>query len=158
MSSAVPHPGEPERFSSSSSFSPPSPVASYVPYVITGNLLFVSGQLPFDEHGVLSHNGKIGANVTLEHGQDAARLCALNILAQVQSAVGTLDRVIRCVKIGGFVACTADFTAHPKVIDSASQVMKAALGEKGDHARFAVGVASLPLDSVVEIDAIFEIS
>lgn len=131
------------------------PAGNYVPYVITGNLLFVSGQLPFGPNG-LEHTGKLGADVPLERGQEAARLCALNILAQARAALGDLDRITRCVKVGGFVNCTEAFTQQPQVINGASDLLALALGEKGAHARFAVGAASLPAGAAVEVDAILE--
>ena len=131
--------------------------ASYVPYVVSGNLVFVAGQIPF-LNGQPAHQGIVGKDLTLEHGQEAARACALNILAQVNAAVdGNWGRVKKCVKLGGFVASTPDFTDHPKVINAASDLMEAVMGEAGRHARFAVGAPSLPLNVAVEIDAIFEI-
>lgn len=130
------------------------PVASYVPVVIEGNMLFVSGQLPVrDGHMVKGH---LGREVSVEEGARAAELCALNILAQVSAALdGHLDRVARVVKLGGFVACTADFTDHPKVINGASDLMIKVFGDAGKHARAAVGVPSLPLGAAVEVDAVF---
>jgi enamine deaminase RidA (YjgF/YER057c/UK114 family) len=130
------------------------PVASYVPVVIEGNLLYVSGQLPVKD-GHMSR-GHLGRDVTLEEGAKAAELCAVNILAQVNAALqGQLDRVARCVKLTGFVAATADFTDHPKVINGASDMMLKVFGDKGKHARAAVGVASLPLGACVEVEAVF---
>lgn len=138
--------------------SPPAPAANYVPYVVTGNLVFVAGQVPFDTNGKIAHTGKVGAGATLEQAQAAAKLCAINILAQVRAAAGDLEKVVRCVKLGGFVACVPDFTDHPKVINGASDLIVAALGDRGKHARFAVGAPSLPLNSTVEVDAVFEIA
>jgi enamine deaminase RidA (YjgF/YER057c/UK114 family) len=133
------------------------PVATYLPFVVTGNLVFVSGQLPMVD-GALAYAGKLGAGVTLEHGRAAARQCLLNILAHLQVACdGDLDRVARLVRLGGFVACTPDFTQHPAVINGASDLAVEIFGDAGRHARAAVGVPSLPLDAAVEIDAIFEI-
>lgn len=130
------------------------PVASYVPVVIEGNLIFVSGQLPVRDGEMIK--GHLGRDVSLEEGQRAAQLCALNILAQVSAALdGQLDRIARCVKLGGFVACTADFTDHPKVINGASDLMLQVLGDTGKHARAAVGVPSLPLGAAVEVEAVF---
>lgn len=130
------------------------PVASYVPVVIEGNLIFVSGQLPVRDGEMIK--GHLGRDVSLEDGQRAAQLCALNILAQVSAALdGQLDRIARCVKLGGFVACTADFTDHPKVINGASDLMLQVLGDAGKHARAAVGVPSLPLGAAVEVEAVF---
>lgn len=132
------------------------PVASYVSYVISGKQLFVSGQLPVLD-GVMS-KGHLGKDVTLEAGADAARLCALNLISQASAALdGDLERVVRVVKLSGFVASTPDFTDHPKVINGASNLMVEVFAEKGKHARAAVGVASLPLGACVEVEAIFEI-
>jgi enamine deaminase RidA (YjgF/YER057c/UK114 family) len=133
-------------------------VASYVPYVISGNHVFVSGQIPF-LNGQTMHQGIVGKDLSLEQGQEAARACALNILAQVNEAVGgDWSRVKRCVKLGGFVAAPAEFTDHPKIVNGASELIGAVMGEAGRHARSAVGVPSLPLNVAVEIDAVFEIS
>ncbi|MDQ4061729.1 MAG: RidA family protein [Pseudomonadota bacterium] len=132
-----------------------APAANYVPFVLAGSLLFVSGQLPMGPQG-LAHKGKLGADASLEDGQAAARLCAVNILAQAKKALGDLDRIVRCVRLGGWVNCTPDFTEHPKVVNGASDLMVEALGEKGRHARFAVGAPSLPFGATVEIEAIFE--
>lgn len=136
---------------------PAVPVASYVPYVITGNTLFISGQLPMMADGQMI-KGHLGKDVNLEEGQEAARACAINILAQAKAALGgDLERITRCVKLGGFVACLPEFTDHPKVINGASDLIVSALADAGKHARFAVGVASLPLGAAVEVDAVFEI-
>jgi enamine deaminase RidA (YjgF/YER057c/UK114 family) len=135
----------------------PAPAANYVPYVISGNQVFVSGQVPF-VGGERQFIGKVGQDFSLEKAQEAARVVALNIIAQVRAACdGDLDRVVRCVKLGGFVNSTPDFLNHPQVINGASDVMVEVFGDKGRHARFAVGVASLPFGIVVEIDAVFEI-
>jgi len=135
----------------------PPPAGNYVPTVVSGNLVFVSGQIPFAE-GKILFPGKLGETVSLEDGQLAARQCFINILAQVQAAVeGELDRVRQVVKLGGFVASAPSFTQHPAVINGASDLAVAVFGEAGRHARAAVGVACLPLDCSVEIDAIFEI-
>lgn len=135
----------------------PAPVANYVPFVVSGNLLFISGQVPLDG-GKVRHVGIVGGDLGLEDGQDAARICAINILAQARSALGgDLDRIVRCVKLGGFVSATAAFKDHPRVINAASDLMVAVLGDAGRHSRFAVGAPSLPLGAAVEIEAIFEI-
>jgi enamine deaminase RidA (YjgF/YER057c/UK114 family) len=137
---------------------PAAAVAAYVPYVVTGDLVFISGQLPLED-GAVKIKGALGAGVDLAAGQAAARLCALNILAQVKDACGgDLDRVMRCVKLGGFVASAPGFFDQPKVINGASELIEQVFGPPGKHARFAVGVASLPLGAAVEIDAVFEIS
>ena len=136
---------------------PVAPVANYVPAVLSGNLLHISGQLPIGPEG-LSLKGALGAGVTVEDAQAAAKLCAINILAQAKAAVGDLDKIVRVVKLGAFVASTADFFDQPKVVNGASDFMVAALGDKGRHARSAVGVAALPLGAAVEIDAILEIA
>jgi len=134
-----------------------TPVAAYVPWVITGNLLFISGQVPFKD-GNLSHTGHLGGNVSVDEGYDCARVCALNILAQVNEALkGDLDRVSRVVKLTGFVASTAEFGDQPKVINGASDLMAEAFGDNGRHARAAVGVAALPMNCAVEVEAIFEL-
>lgn len=134
-----------------------TPRGNYVPVVISGTHAYVAGQVPFWNEEV-KFTGKVGADLSLEQAQEAARLCALNILAQLRKALGgDLDRVKRTVKLGGFVNCNADYTQHPLVINGASDLMVEIFGEAGRHARFAVGSASLPLDSAVEIDAIFEI-
>ena len=133
------------------------PVATYVPFVRSGALLVISGQLPMRD-GKLAYAGKLGAAVSLEDGQAAARQCLLNVLAHAQAAcAGDLDRVVRLVRLGGFVACTPDFTQHPAVINGASDLAVAIFGDAGRHARAAVGVASLPLDAAVEVEAMFEL-
>ena len=134
-----------------------APAANYVPYVISGNHIFVAGQIPF-LNGEKMNMGRLGDNLGVEDGKKAAQACALNILAQVDAAVeGDWSRVKKCVKLGAFVNCTPDFTDHPAVVNGASDLMVEVLGEKGKHARFAVGAPSLPLGVAVEIDAIFEI-
>lgn len=133
-----------------------APVANYVPVVISGNMLFVSGQLPL-LNGALS-KGCLGKDATPEQGYEAAKACALNIVAQVAAALGgNLDRVARCVKLSGFVTSTPEFFDHPKVINGASDFIVAVFGEAGKHSRAAVGVPSLPLGAMVEVEAIFEI-
>lgn len=133
-----------------------APAANYVPFVVTGNLVFVSGQLPF-ENGELKHKGIVGSSVSVEDAVKAARLCALNLIAQVKAAVGDLDMVARVVKLNGFVASTASFTEQPKVVNGASDLMAEVFGDLGKHARAAVGVAALPLGVAVEVDGVFEI-
>ncbi|MFO1102788.1 MAG: RidA family protein [Methylocystis sp.] len=134
-----------------------APVANYVPFVRTGALLFISGQLPIGANGVdPAHRGKLGAGVSLEDGQSAARQAALNVLAQANAAVGDLAR-LRAVRLGGFVNSAPDFAALPQVVNGASDLIATVLGENGKHARFAVGVAQLPLDAAVEVEGIFEI-
>lgn len=135
---------------------PANPVAAYVATQRAGDLLFVSGQLPRQD-GVLLHEGLVGKNVTLEQAQACAKLCGLHILAQVHAAVG-LDKVKQCVKLTGFVASTPDFTQQPVVINGCSQLLIDVLGEQGKHSRSAVGVAALPINAPVEVEAIFQIS
>ena len=136
----------------------PAPAGNYIPTVISGNLVFVSGQVPFLD-GKIAYQGKLGESVSLADGQAAARLCFVNILAQLSAALGgDLDRVTRIVRLGGFVASAPSFTQHPAVINGASDLAVAVFGDAGRHARAAVGVAALPLDSAVEIDAIVEFS
>jgi enamine deaminase RidA (YjgF/YER057c/UK114 family) len=133
-------------------------VANYVPYVISGNLIYVSGQITA-WNGEIRYQGKLGDGISVEDGYRAARLCALNLIAQVKEACGgDLDKVSRVVKLGGFVAGTPGFTDHPKVINGASDLMVEVFGDAGRHARFAVGAPSLPLGISVEIDGLFEIS
>ena len=135
----------------------PAPAANYVPYTISGKLLLVAGQLPFVK-GQVAVSGRLGDGVSLEQGQEAARICALNLLAQARAAcAGDLDRLARCLKLGGFVSCTSDFADHPAVINGASDLMVEAMGEAGRHARFAVGCASLPRAAAVEVEGIFEL-
>lgn len=138
---------------------PPAPAAAanYEPAVLSGSTLYISGQLPLGPAGV-SVSGRLGDGVTLDEGRAAARLCALNILAQARTALGGLDRIARLVKITGFVASAADFTDQPKVVNGASDLLVEALGDRGRHARSAVGVAALPLGAAVEVEAIFEVS
>jgi enamine deaminase RidA (YjgF/YER057c/UK114 family) len=137
---------------------PPAPVANYVGFVRTGNLLFVSGQVCVDPQGKLIAKGKLGAGVTTEQGNAAARGCAINLLAQIKAALGDLDKVVRVVRLGGFVNSAPDFLDGPKVLNGASDLMVAAFGDKGRHARTTVGVAALPADAAVEVEGIFEVS
>jgi enamine deaminase RidA (YjgF/YER057c/UK114 family) len=133
-----------------------APAANYVPYVQSGNLLFISGQLPFDQ-GQLLHNGRLGENVTPEQGYQAARQCAINIIAQIKAA-GGLEKVRRIVRLGGFVNSSADFTDQPQVVNGASDLFVAVFGDAGRHARAAVGVPSLPRGVSVEVDAVVELA
>ena len=136
----------------------PDPVGAYVAYKKVNNLLFISGQLPIALDGSII-KGKLGKDLTLEQGQNASKLCALNILAQAKKAMdGDLNKIKGCVKITAFVNCTEDFKDQPKVINPASETLSAVFGESGKHARAAVGTNSLPLGIAVEIDAIFEIN
>jgi enamine deaminase RidA (YjgF/YER057c/UK114 family) len=136
----------------------PAPAANYVPFTISGKLLLVAGQLPLVK-GEVAVSGRLGDGVSLAQGQEAARICALNLLAQARAACGgDLARLARCLKLGGFVSCTPDFTDHPAVINGASDLMVEAMGEAGRHARFAVGCASLPRAAAVEVEAIFELA
>ena len=129
-----------------------APVASYVPAVEAGGMLHLSGQLPFRDGAVVT--GRLGEGMTLEQGQEAARLCGLMVLAQVEAALGGFDRVARVVKLGVFVNSAPGFTDQPKVANGASDLMAAVFGEAGTHARAAVGVAALPLGAAVEVDAV----
>jgi enamine deaminase RidA (YjgF/YER057c/UK114 family) len=136
---------------------PPAPVAAYVPFVRAGALVHISGQISIDASGGIK--GKLGAGLTLEEGQAAARLCGINLLAQMNAACdGDLDRVRRIVKLGGFVNAAPDFDPIPAVVNGCSDLMVAVFGEAGKHARSAVGVANLPLGYAVEVDAVFEIA
>lgn len=135
----------------------PAPAANYVPWVISGHQVFVSGQISQSSAGLI--RGKLGADLSTEQGAEAARSCALSLLAQVRAALdGDLSRLKRVVKLVGFVNCTPDFTDQPKVINGASDLLVELLGDAGRHARSAVGAPSLPLGVAVEIEAIFEIS
>lgn len=136
---------------------PPAPVASYVPFVIVGNIVHVSGQVSVDASGGIK--GRLGDQIEVEQGQAAARLCAINLLAQVKAACeGDLDRVRRVVKLNGFVNVTPDFDPIPQVMNGCSDVMVSVFGDAGRHARAAVGMANLPMGFAVEVDALFEIA
>lgn len=135
---------------------PPKPVAAYVPCVRSGNLVFVSGQVPRLK-GELQFRGKAGADLSLEQAQQAARLCALNALSAVKQEIGSLERLRRVVKLTGYVASANGFQDQPKVLDGASQFLVELLGEKGKHARAAVGVNELPLGVAVELEMIVEV-
>lgn len=135
----------------------PAPAANYVPWVISGNMVYISGQISQNASGLIK--GKLGADLGVDQGAEAARSCAISILAQLKAATGgQIDRMVRLVKLVGFVNSTADFTDQPKVINGASDFLVAALGDAGRHARSAVSAASLPLGVAVEIEAIFEIA
>jgi len=137
---------------------PAAPAGAYVPYVVTGSLVFVAGQITL-ENGEIKYKGRLGESMSVDDGYAAARLCGLNLLAQVRGAcAGDLDRVKRVVRLGGFVNSAADFTDQPKVINGASDLMVEVFGDAGRHARAAVGAPSLPLGVSVEVDGIFEIA
>lgn len=134
-----------------------APAANYVPWTLFGGTLYVAGQLPFED-GRLEIKGQVGDAVDIDRAQHAAMLCALNILAQARAALdGELGRLERCLKLGGFVNAGKGFADHPRVINGASDLMVAVMGEHGRHARFAVGASSLPMDAAVEVDAIFAV-
>nr|WP_321984374.1 RidA family protein [uncultured Lichenicoccus sp.] len=133
-----------------------APVANYVAAVVTGNLLVISGQLPLVD-GQLSLRGKLGGTVALEQGIEAARACMVNVLAQVQAAAGSLDRVARVLRLGGFIACAPEFNQHAAVMNGASDLAVAVFGDAGRHARSTIGVASLPLDAPCEVEGLFEL-
>jgi enamine deaminase RidA (YjgF/YER057c/UK114 family) len=137
---------------------PATPVANYIPFVRTGTLLFVSGQICLDGSGKLVAKGKLGDGVSLEDGQKAARACAINVLAQVKAALGDLDKVKQVVRLGGFINSAPSFLDGPKVMNGASDLMVAVLGDKGRHARTTVGVAVLPGDAAVEVEGVFEVA
>jgi enamine deaminase RidA (YjgF/YER057c/UK114 family) len=134
-----------------------APAANYVPYVLSGNMLYISGQLPM-EAGTLAVTGQLGAGVHTPEGQRAAELCAVNILAQAQAALGDLGRIKRVVKINVLVSSTPDFYEHHLVANGASNLLAHVLGDAGKHARAAVGMAALPLNAAVEIDAVIEVA
>jgi len=135
----------------------PSPVANYVPFAISGNLLFVSGQIAKGADGRIV-TGTLGQSLEIEAGQAAARLCALNILAQAKAALGSLDRIGQVLRLTGFVNASPAFTDHPKVVNGASDLMVEVLGDKGRHTRAAVGVSGLPSGTAVEVDATIAIT
>jgi enamine deaminase RidA (YjgF/YER057c/UK114 family) len=137
---------------------PRAPMANYVPFVRSGSLLTVSGQVCVDGDGKLVAKGRLGDGVSVEDGQKAARACAINLLAQVKAALGDLDSVLRVVRLGGFINSAAGFTDGPKVMNGASDLMVAVFGDKGKHARSTVGVAALPADAAVEVEGLFEVS
>ncbi len=137
---------------------PVPPVANYVPFRISGTLLIIAGQICVGPDGKLAdrHKGKLGGAVSAEAGLEAAKFCAINVLAQAKAALGDLDRITACLRLGGFIAAVPEFTALPGVMNGASDLMVAALGEAGKHARSTVGVPVLPLDCSVEVEAMFE--
>jgi enamine deaminase RidA (YjgF/YER057c/UK114 family) len=136
---------------------PAAPVANYVGFVRTGSLLVVSGQLCFDGDGKLVAKGKLGADVSVEDGQKAARACAINLLAQIKNALGDLDKITRVVRLGGFINSVPSFLDGPKVMNGASDMMVTAFDERGRHARTTVGVSVLPMDAAVEVEGMFEV-
>ena len=136
---------------------PPAAAARYVPYVVTGNPVFIAGQLPL-QGGKIAVMGKLGADVSVDDGTHAARICAINLVAQLKSACGgDLDKVRRCVRLNGFVASLPEFTEQPRVMNGASDLIVDVFGDAGRHSRVAVGVSSLPLNAAVEVDGVFEI-
>jgi len=137
---------------------PASPIANYVPFVRSGNMLVVSGQLCFGADGNLVARGQLGGGVSMDDGQKAARACAVNLLAQLKAALGDLDKVTRVVRLGGFINSAPGFTDGPKVMNGASDLMVEVFGEKGRHARSTVGVAALPANAAVEVEGQFEVS
>ncbi len=139
--------------------SPNPPLANYVPYVLVGNILTMSGQCCFNSEGKINpeHLGKLGAAVTIEAGQEAAKLCAINLLAHAKAALGDLSRIKRCIRLGGFINSAPDFASLPLVMNGASDFMVAVLGEAGRHARSTIGVAQLPANCAAEVEAIFEV-
>jgi enamine deaminase RidA (YjgF/YER057c/UK114 family) len=137
---------------------PAPPIANYVPSVMAGNMLVVSGQLCFGPDGNLAAKGQLGGSVSIEDGQRAARACAINLLAQVKSAIGDLDKVTRVVRLGGFINSAPGFTEGPKVMNGASDLMVEVFGDRGRHARSTVGVSALPADAAVEVEAMFEVA
>jgi enamine deaminase RidA (YjgF/YER057c/UK114 family) len=134
---------------------PAPPIANYVPSVMAGNMLVVSGQLCFGPDGNLAAKGQLGGSVSIEDGQRAARACAINLLAQVKSAIGDLDKVTRVVRLGGFINSAPGFGDGPKVMNGASDLMVEVLGDKGRHARTTVGVSALPAEAAVEVEGMF---
>ena len=136
---------------------PPKPAGAYIPVVIVNNIAYVSGQIPIKE-GKLSFKGKVPSEQSVEQAQEAAKICVINALSQLKTKLGNLDRISQIVRVSGFVNSESDFTEHPKVINEASDLLYKIFGEKGQHSRIAVGVASLPLNSTVEIDMIVEIN
>jgi enamine deaminase RidA (YjgF/YER057c/UK114 family) len=135
---------------------PAKPVGSYIPVVITGKLAFVSGQIPYEDDRV-NLKGKVGKDLNIEAGQQAARLCVINGLSQLKSVIGNLDLVKQVIKVTGFVNSDPEFTDHAKVVNGASDLLVEVFGEKGRHARAAVGVSSLPLGSCVEVEILVEL-
>ena len=137
---------------------PAAPVANYVPFVRTGNFMVVSGQLCLDAEGKLVAKGQLGGGVSIEDGAKAAQACAVNLLAQLKSALGDLDKVTRVVRLGGFINSAPGFGDGPKVMNGASDLMVSAFGDKGRHARTTIGVSALPLNAAVEVEGAFEVN
>jgi enamine deaminase RidA (YjgF/YER057c/UK114 family) len=137
--------------------SPAGPIANYVPAVRSGNLLVVSGQICFGTDGKLVAKGQLGGGVSIEAGQQAARACAINLLAQVRAALGDLDKVKRVLRLGGFINSAPGFADGPKVMNGASDLMVEVFGDNGRHARTTVGVSALPVDAAIEVEGLFEI-
>ena len=137
--------------------SPPSPAGSYIPVVLTGNLAFVSGQIPVKD-GKVEFSGKVPDEQSIENAKEAAKLCIINGLAQLNTYFGTLENIKKIIRISGFVNSTSDFSEQPKIINHASDLLFEIFGDSGKHSRVAVGVSSLPLNSTVEIDMIVEVS
>lgn len=135
---------------------PAAAIAAYVPFVISGKLLVISGQLPLLDGKVMA-TGLLGRDLTVDQAYPAARQCAINLLAQLKAATGSLEQVARVVRLGGFIAATPDFTEHAKVMNGASELMEKVFGEAGRHARTTIGVASLPLGAAVEVEGLFEL-
>lgn len=135
---------------------PPTPAGSYIPAIKTGNLLFISGQIPMEE-GKVIFTGKV-TDENIETAQKSAKMCAINLLAQIKRELGSLDKVTKIVRLSGFINSDAEFYQHPKVINAASDLFFEIFGDKGKHSRIAVGVACLPLNSMTEIDAVIEFS
>ena len=138
---------------------PAAPVANYVPSVLSGNLVTISGQLCLGPDGKIGpeHVGRVSMDVPVEAATEAARLCAINVIAQLKAAIGDLDRVARCIRLGGFIASPPDFTGHAGVMNGASDLMVQVFGDKGRHARSTVGVVGLPLGASVEVEGLFEV-
>jgi enamine deaminase RidA (YjgF/YER057c/UK114 family) len=137
---------------------PAAPIANYVGFVRTGSILIISGQLCFGADGKLVAAGKLGRTVSVEDGQKAARACAINLLAQAKMALGDLDKIVRVVRLGGFINSDPAFLDGPKVMNGASDLVVEVLGDKGRHARTTVGVAVLPIDAAVEVEGLFEVA
>jgi len=137
---------------------PAAPIANYVGFVRTGSLLIVSGQICFGADGKLVAKGKLGSAVSIEDGQKAARACAINLLAQCKLALGDLDKILRVVRLGGFINSDPNFIDGPKVMNGASDLVVEVLGDKGRHARTTVGVAALPVDAAIEVEGMFEVA
>jgi enamine deaminase RidA (YjgF/YER057c/UK114 family) len=136
---------------------PAAPIANYVPFTRSGNLLIVSGQICYGADGKLVAKGQLGAGVSIEDGEKAARACAVNLLAQVKGAIGDLDQIKRVLRLGGFINSAPGFTDGPKVMNGASDLMVQVFGDKGRHARTTVGVSALPADAAIEVEGLFEV-